>query len=88
MKEIVPVVEQVQEVYKTFETLSNDELRQRSFTLKKKIKDYVGEEEKQMAGLKEKGEDPEVDVNNKEDIYNQIDKLIETIDEKYEVVLR
>ncbi|MEX2426949.1 MAG: preprotein translocase subunit SecA [Bacteroidales bacterium] len=88
MKEIVPVVEQVQEVYKTFGTLSNDELRKRSFLLKEKIRDYVKEEEKQLTELKARGEDPEVDVNEKEDIYNQIDKLIEDIDEKYEVVLR
>jgi preprotein translocase subunit SecA len=88
MKEVYPLVEQVLEVYKTFQTLSNDELRQRTFKLKEKIRDFVKEEETQLAELKAMGEDPEVDVNEKEDIYNQIDKLIETIDEKYEVVLR
>jgi preprotein translocase subunit SecA len=88
MKEIYPLVELVLEVYKSFQTLSNDELRQRTFALKEKIRDYVKEEETQMAELKARGEDPTVDVNDKEDIYNQIDKLVETIDEKYEVVLR
>jgi preprotein translocase subunit SecA len=88
MKEVYPLVEQVLEVYKTFQTLSNDELRQRTFKLKEKIRDFVKEEETQLEKLKAMGEDPEVDVNEKEDIYNQIDKLIETIDEKYEVVLR
>ena len=88
MKEIYPLVERVLEAYKKFQTLSNDELRQRTFILKEKIKDYVKEEETQMAELKAMGEDPAVDVNEKEDIYNQIDKLVETIDEKYELVLR
>jgi preprotein translocase subunit SecA len=88
MKEIYPVVQQVQEIYETFNTLSNDELRQRSTSLKQKIRDYVKEEERQLAELKARGEDPAVDVNDKEDIYNQIDKLVETIDEKYEEILR
>lgn len=87
MKEIHPVVDKILEVYKTFNTLSNDELRQRTFALKQKIRDYVKEEEGQMAELKAQGDDPEVDVTLKEDIYNKIDKLEEAIDAKYEEIL-
>ncbi len=88
MKEILPIVDQVQEVYQSFSTLTNDELRQKTTILKQKIRDYVQEEEDQLAELKIMGEDPNVDVNKKEDIYNQIDKLVETIDSKFEDVLR
>jgi preprotein translocase subunit SecA len=88
MKEIYPIVEKVREVYPTLNTLTNDELRQRTFDLKAKIAAYVKEEEAELARLKEMGEDPDVDVNEKEGIYNQADKLIETIDDKYEEILR
>jgi len=87
MKEINPIVEKVLEVYKTFDTLSNDELRQRTSELKKKIRGYVADEEKQMEELKAKGNNPDVEVTEKETIYNEIDKLEKVIDEKYEEIL-
>ncbi|MDX1778468.1 MAG: hypothetical protein R3339_06280, partial [Thermodesulfobacteriota bacterium] len=61
---------------------------EKTFALKKKIGDYVAEERKTLTELKAKGEDPEVDVTEKENIYNQIDKLEETIDEKFEEILK
>ena len=88
MKEIQPIVDQVLEVYKTFSTLTNDELRQRTFDLKQRIREHVKEEEEEMVRLKAQGDDPEVDVNLKEDIYNKIDKLEEAIDAKYEEILQ
>lgn len=88
MKEISPMVAKIQEVYDTLSSISNDQLREKTFALKEKISDYVAEERKTMADLKAKGEDPEVDVNEKENIYNQIDKLEETIDEKFEEILK
>ncbi|MGW8315660.1 MAG: preprotein translocase subunit SecA, partial [Bacteroidales bacterium] len=87
MREVMPYVEQIREVYDTLQSLSNDELRQRSAALKVKVSDYVSAEKSHMEELKEKAEDPEVDVQEKESIYDEIDKLEETIDEKYEVVL-
>ncbi|MEX0988246.1 MAG: preprotein translocase subunit SecA [Bacteroidales bacterium] len=88
MKDIHPIVDQIQEVYTTLDSISNDELRNRTFELKKKIRDYVTNEEKELKELQEKGEDPEVDVNDKEEIYGKIDKLIEAIDDKYEEILK
>ena len=88
MKEIYPVVEQVKEVYQTFGELTNDELRERTFALKKKIREYVQQEEEEMKSLKERGEDPEVEVSEKEGIYAALDKMEKTIDEKYEEILR
>ncbi len=87
MKGIYPLVDKIQEVYKTLDTISNDELRQRTFDLKATILGYVKEEEDLLIELKQKGEDPDVDVSEKEAIYSQIDKLIEKIDEKNDEVL-
>jgi len=87
MKEIFPIVSKVQEVYDKLQDITNDELRARAEDLKTRIREYVKEEEAQLEELKQKGEDASVDVNEKEDIYNQIDKLEEKIDAKFEEIL-
>jgi preprotein translocase subunit SecA len=87
MREVMPFVEKIEAAYESMPELSNDQLRERSVALKKQVADYVADEQSQMESLKAKAEDPEVDVNEKESIYKEIDKLDEEIDEKYEVVL-
>ena len=87
MREVMPHVEKIKDAYEHVKNLSNDELRQRSAALKKRVSDYVDEEKTHLDSLKQKAEDPDVDVIEKESIYQEIDKLEETIDEKYEVVL-
>ncbi|MCF8226171.1 MAG: preprotein translocase subunit SecA [Bacteroidales bacterium] len=87
MKEIYPAVEKIQEVYKTLEGISNDDLRKRSVALQSKIRAHVKEEEAKLEELKRKGEDPEVDVSEKEEVYNEIDKLESAIDKKFEEIL-
>ncbi len=88
MKDILPLVDKIKELYETFHTLTNDELRERSYVLKAKIQGYVDEERKELVTLKKQAEDIEVDVSLKEEIYKKIDKLGDTIDEKYEIILR
>ena len=86
-KEIQPVVDQILEVYPEILKLSNDELRKKTLEIKSKIKEYVLTEEKEQKDLKEKAEDHELDVLEKEKIYERLDKLDEEIEEKYEEVL-
>ena len=87
MREVMPHVEKIKAEYETLQGLSNDELRERSAALKKRVSDYVTEEKEQLETLKQKAEDPEVDVTEKEAIYKEIDQLDEDIDRKYEEVL-
>lgn len=87
MREVMPFVDKIQNAYKSLPELSNDQLREKSAALKQQVADYVAEELGQLESLKVKAEDPEGDVTEKEDIYKQIDKLDEDIDEKYEVIL-
>jgi preprotein translocase subunit SecA len=87
MRLITPYVEKIRKVYTPLLELSNDQIRERSAALKKKVTDYVAEDKARMEEMKLKAEDPEVDVTEKETLYKEIDKLDEEIDEKYEVVL-
>ncbi len=87
MREVFPYVDKIKAAYEPLPELSNDQLRERSALLKKRVADFVDEEKTQLEALKARAEDPEVDVSEKEDIYKQIDKLEEEIDAKYELVL-
>jgi preprotein translocase subunit SecA len=55
-------------------SLSNDGLRERTAELKREVRESIAEEEKEIAGLRAKAES-EDDVNRKEELYNEVDKL-------------
>ena len=65
--------------------MSHDELRARTEALKAQIQDYVATEVNRIAELKASIEDTE--INLREKIYNEIDKLEKEITDKYEEVL-
>jgi preprotein translocase subunit SecA len=85
IKEVMPIVELIKTEYKRISTLSNDELRAETSIIKKRISDYIKPEEDEIAQLKAKAE--EVDIEESEKLFDRIDKLIVLIDEKLEKVL-
>jgi len=85
IKEVSPVIEQIKEEYQRIVKFSNDELRNETDKLRQIIRERIKPEEDEIAALKEKAEDAEIQEN--EEIYKQIDKLEETIAEKIEEVL-
>lgn len=85
IKEITPIVDKIKEEYNRISQLSLDELRAESEKLKQTIADRIKPEEDQIADLKVKAE--EAEIQDSEKFYEQIDKLEEKIDEKIEVVL-
>ncbi|MDX2430741.1 MAG: preprotein translocase subunit SecA, partial [Bacteroides sp.] len=87
MKEVTPYVAKVAAEYDKLQGISNDELRARSVTLKQRIEDYVSEEKRTVDEMKNRAEDPDGDMNEKEPLYLEIDKLEERIDEMYEEIL-
>lgn len=87
IKIIFPVVEQVRLVFDTLQQLSNDELREKTTFLKEKIRNYYKSEEQQITELKEKVESDEINIDEKEKLYIQIDKLKKEINNKIEEIL-
>jgi preprotein translocase subunit SecA len=75
LKEIQPMVDKILAVYPEIEKFSNDKLRERVWEIKKYIREYVANEENAILELKNKSENPEIEVNEKEKFYDQIDKL-------------
>ncbi len=86
LKEINPFVEKIQKETPLLTSLSNDALRDRTAELKREIREHISAEEKEIAELRASAENEE-DVNRKEDLYNQVDKLEKQILEKIEAKL-
>ena len=85
MKHIQPIVEKVKAAYPEIKALTNDQLRARTKELQQQLQDAVKEEKAKIAELKATVEDTPID--EREDIFNQIDKLEKVVLDKYEVVL-
>ncbi|MDR2815124.1 MAG: preprotein translocase subunit SecA, partial [Proteiniphilum sp.] len=85
LNEINPVVKRVREAYTEIEKLSNDELRNRTKELEKRIQEYVAEEKAQIAQLKA-GIDA-IELDKREAVWNQVDKLEKEVVDKYEKAL-
>lgn len=84
-KQIEPYVEKIKAVYPSIEALSHDQLRAKTAELRTRIQDYVSTEKSKIEELKANMDNLEID--EREDIWGEIDKLEKEITEKYEVVL-
>lgn len=85
MREIQPYVDQVKSIYPEIDALSNDDLRLRSKALMERIAASVAEKKKRIAELKASIEGLEIDKREK--VYDEVDKLEKEIKEQYKVVL-
>ncbi|MBQ8364307.1 MAG: preprotein translocase subunit SecA [Bacteroidaceae bacterium] len=84
-REIAPWVEKIKAAYPAISALSNDELRAATTALKEKIQGTVTAERKKIAELKASIEDTELE--KRESIFNQIDKLEKEVLEKLDKAL-
>lgn len=87
LKQLTPYVDAVKEEYKRIDTLTADDLRAETDKLRHTIIEYIAEDERKKAALREQLEDVEIEVDKKEDLAAEVDKLSRKIDEKLEEVL-
>ncbi|MBD8388611.1 preprotein translocase subunit SecA [Dysgonomonas sp. BGC7] len=85
LKEINPYVDRIKTVYPEIERLSHDELRAKTAEIRQQIQDYVATEKTQIEELKAKAETLEID--QREELWAEVDKLEKTVTDKYEEVL-
>ena len=86
VKAIMPLVDKVKSFEASLEGLSHDELRAKTIAFKAKINEGRKEVEEQILKLQEEADTTE-DIDRKEDIYQEIDKLKDESYEATEVVL-
>ncbi|NTW31790.1 MAG: preprotein translocase subunit SecA, partial [Bacteroidetes bacterium] len=88
MKEIAPLAAKIPIEYEVISKLSNDELRQKTIDFKTQIASHLKEEESEIKELRNKLEnDLEIENEEKEKIYQTIDKLEKNITKKIEEIL-
>lgn len=85
MKLVLPVVEKIKAAYPEIKALSNDELRNKTNEIKKYVQDAGKEEKEKIKELRSNIE--ETPIDEREGIFNQIDKLHEDELKKYEDAL-
>ena len=86
-KNALPVVEQVNAFTNELTNLTNDELRDRSASMRQAVRDHIHEEEQEISEIKAKIEADEIPMEDREKSFIHIDKLENQIKEKLEIRL-
>ena len=85
MKLIQPLVEKVKAVYPEVQKFDNDQLRQRTKDIQRQVQDSAQKQKEEIEKLKATIEDTPID--ERESIFNQIDKLEKEVLDIYEKAL-
>jgi preprotein translocase subunit SecA len=75
VKEVLPMLNKIREIYPRVEALSHDELRERTLKIKDQVRNAVKEKDDLIADLKQQVEIGNLDVEKVEDIYHEIDLI-------------
>lgn len=87
MKELRPIVEQVNLEWEKIKVLTHDELRAVTDGMKQQVHEYIRAEEEEIQALKRQVEEEKPSIEEREKIYDRIDSLEEEIDKKVEAIL-
>ena len=87
LKQLTPYVDKILREYERIDKLDHDELRLETEKIRQIIRDHIAEDEKAKAALREQLEDVEIEVEKKETLATEVDKLTKKIDEKIEEIL-
>ncbi len=86
-KEYQPSIDAANQAQGVLRDLSDDELRGKTYQFKQLIKDGTEQLEKELADLKAKAADLNTPIQEKEDLFERIDKMGKSIDDKIEEIL-
>jgi preprotein translocase subunit SecA len=87
VKSLLPLVEKVKAEFAKLGEISNDELRAKTIGFKETISEGLADIDSEIASIKERTEDPDLDVNEKVELYTQLDKLEKDRNKELEVIL-
>lgn len=89
IKNIQPIVQQVNQHFAAYQSLTNDQLRHKTVEFRQRIKDHLQKVDDEIASLNKQAEElPFSDINGKDAIYQEVDKLIKDRDKQIEEVLK
>jgi len=88
VKKILPVIKEINAHFESYASLSNDELRNKTNEFRQRIAEHLADIDAQIAAKKaEAEEDPEMELQQREAIYDEADKLLKKRNEVLEEVL-
>jgi preprotein translocase subunit SecA len=88
IKAIMPVIEKSKKEYERISRLSNDELRDMTDRFRERIQQEVHEQEEQIAAIRARIEaEYDMDIDEKEELYKQVDALEKESYEKTQSIL-
>ncbi|MDP9080391.1 MAG: preprotein translocase subunit SecA [Bacteroidota bacterium] len=88
VKSILPIVEKVKAEFAKLGDLTNDELRAKTIGFKETIAEGLAAIDEEIAAIRERTDnEPDMDVNEKVELYTQLDKLEKDRNKELEVIL-
>ncbi len=87
-KEYQPIIDQANQYFEQLRNISDDELRGKTLIFKAKIKEATQELDDKIVALRERSNGNEVSVLDKEELFDEIDRLTKEIDVVIEEVLK
>jgi preprotein translocase subunit SecA len=88
IKEVGPIVDAINEYFASYQSLSNDELRGKTLEFRARINEYLSDIDAQIVELNKSAESEEKGLDEKDDIYKEVDALIKKRDEAIEEILQ
>jgi preprotein translocase subunit SecA len=88
IKEVGPIVDAINEYFTSYQSLSNDELRGKTLEFRARINEYLSDIDAQIVELNKSAESEEKGLDEKDDIYKEVDALIKKRDEAIEEILQ
>jgi preprotein translocase subunit SecA len=87
VKKYSPIVDETNEFFESYRNLSNDALRAKTTEFRDRIKEHLAGIDGDMASIRQEAEDSE-DFAAKEEMYKEIDELIEERNKELEAILQ
>lgn len=74
-KALTPILHETLKAYEKIKDLDIDALRYKTIEFKEYIKNYIADEDRQIKELNNKAENDDLDLEQKNDLYQQVDKI-------------
>jgi preprotein translocase subunit SecA len=87
-KEYQPIIDKANEFFHSLRSISDDELRGKTVNFQKLVAEETNSLETELAQLNKRAIDVTTPIHEKEELFEKIDKLSKSIDEKIEEVLK
>jgi len=89
VKQVTPIVDEINKSFSAFQTLSNDQLRGKTQEFRKRIQEHLSNIDKEITSVNKEAEElPFNDITGKDALYQQVDKLKKDRDKQIEEVLK